>query len=123
MYFGHCRTKGLQFTKRQILFAKKDSDNVYDDGSNLPLTDESEVFQKLSDVGFHDFLYRNIHRVVKDGFDVAFSDNVKKGEEPTGARTRNVFEIVQFVTISKGTHRAKECKICHRTWTYRQMFH
>ena len=123
MYFGHCRTKGLQFTKRQIFFTEKDSDDVDDDVSNLPLTDESEMFQKLSDVGFHDVLYRNIHRVVKDGFDVAFSDNVKKGEEPTGARTRNVFEIVQFVTISKGTHRAKECKICHRTWTYRQMFH
>jgi hypothetical protein len=27
------------------------------------------------------------------------------------------------VTISKGAHRAKECKIGHRTWSNCQMFH
>jgi len=51
------------------------------------LTDESEMLQKLTDVGFHDFLYRNVQRVIQYGFDVAFGDDVKKGEEPTGTRT------------------------------------
>jgi len=123
VYFGHRWAKGLELTKRQIFFAEKDANDVNDDCSNLLLTDESEMFQKLSNVGFHDVLYRNVHRVIQDGFDVAFCNDVEKGEEPTGARPRNVFEIVKFVTISKGAHRAKECKIGHRTWTNRQMFH
>jgi len=81
------------------------------------------MFQKLANVGFHDFLYRNVNGVVQYCFDVAFGNDIEKGEEPTGARTRNVFEIVKFVTISKGAHGAKECKICHRTRTDGQMFH
>ena len=76
----------MQVTERQILFAEKDPDDVGDDVSNLLLTDESKVFQKLTDVGFHDILYRDVHRVIKDCFDVAFCNNVKKGEESTGAR-------------------------------------
>ena len=87
MYFGHSWTKGLELTKRQIFFAEKDADDVNDDVSNLLLTDESEMFQKLSNVGFHDVLYRNVHRVIKDGFDVAFCNDVEKGEEPTGTRS------------------------------------
>jgi|688.fasta_scaffold10737_21 hypothetical protein len=87
VYFGHRWTKGLELTKRQIFFAEKYADDVDDDVSNLLLTDESEMFQKLSNVGFHDILYRNVYRVIKDGFDVAFGDNVEKGEEPTGTRS------------------------------------
>ena len=87
MNLGHCRAKNLQFTKRQFLFTEKDANNVDNDGSNLLLTDESEMFQELTDVGFHDILYRNVHRVIQDGFDVPFGDDVKKGEETTGTRT------------------------------------
>ena len=94
MHLGHCRAKVLQFAKRQILFAEKDSDDIDDDGANLLLTDESEMFQELTDVGFHDILYRDVHRVVQYRFDVAFGDNVKKGEESTGTRPGNLFEIV-----------------------------
>ena len=86
MDFGHCRAKILQFTERQILFAEKDAYNVDDDVSNLSLTDESKVFHKLADVGFHDILYRDVQRIVDDGFDVAFGDDIEKGEEPTGTR-------------------------------------
>jgi hypothetical protein len=86
VHLGHRRAKVLEFTERQILFTEKDANNVGDDVSNLSLTDESKVFQKLSDVGFHDILYRDVHRIIKDGFDVAFCNNVKKGEESTGAR-------------------------------------
>jgi hypothetical protein len=86
MDLRHCRTKRLELTKRQILFAEKDTDNVDDDTSNLFLTDESEIAQELSNVGFHNVLYRDIQRVIEDGFDVAFGDNVKKSEEATGAR-------------------------------------
>lgn len=84
--FGHRRAKVLQFAKRQVLFAEKDTDNVGDDVSNLLLTDESKVFQKLTDVWFHDFLYRNVQRIVDDGFDVAFCNYVKECEKPTSAR-------------------------------------
>ena len=64
MNLGHGGAKGLQFTKRQFLFTEKDANNVDNDGSNLFLADESEMFQKLSNVGFHDILYRNVHRVI-----------------------------------------------------------
>jgi hypothetical protein len=77
----------MEFAKRQILFTEKDSYNVNDDVSNLLLTDESKVFQELTDVGFHDILYRDVHRVIQYGFDVAFGDDVKKGEESTGTRS------------------------------------
>jgi len=86
VYFGHRRTKGLELAKRQIFFAEKDANDVNDDCSNLLLTDESEMFQKLADIGFHDILYRNVQRVIKDGFDVPFGNDVEKGEEPTGTR-------------------------------------
>jgi len=61
VHLGHCRAKVLELTERQILLTEKDADNVNDDCSNLSLTDESKVFQKLSDVGFHDILYRDVH--------------------------------------------------------------
>ena len=86
MDLGHCRAKVLEFTERQIFFAEKDADNVDHDVSNLSLTDESKVFHKLTDVGFHDILYRDVQRVVNDGFDVAFGDDIEKGEEPAGTR-------------------------------------
>jgi len=73
--------------ERQIFFAEKDADNIDHDVSNLSLTDESKVFQKLTDVGFHDILYRDVQRVVDDGFDVAFGDDIEKGEEPAGTRS------------------------------------
>ena len=60
MHLWHCRAKGLQFTECQILLTEKDTNDVDDDCSNLFLTDESKVFQKLTDVGFHDILYRNV---------------------------------------------------------------
>ena len=44
VHLGHCRAKVLQFTKRQILFTEKDSNDIDDDGANLLLTDESEMF-------------------------------------------------------------------------------
>ena len=86
MDFGHHRTKLLQFPECQILFTEKYTNNVDDDGSNLFLTDESKVFQKLADVGFHDILYRDVQRVVNDSFDIAFGNNIEKGEEPASTR-------------------------------------
>ncbi len=86
VHFGHRRAKGLQFAKRKVLSTEKDTNDIDDDVSNLLLTDESKMLQKLTDVGLHDFLYRNVQRIVDDGFDVAFCNDVKECEKPTGAR-------------------------------------
>jgi hypothetical protein len=82
----HRRTKRLKFPKRQIFFAEKDTNDIDDDASNLLLTDESEMAQELSNVRFHNILYRDVQRIIENGFDVAFGNDVKKGEEATGAR-------------------------------------
>jgi len=94
MNLGHCWTEVLKFLKRQIFSAKKNSNDVDYDRLDFLLTNESKVFEELPYVGFHDILYRYIDRVIEDGFDVPFGNNVKKCEKSTCARSRNLFEIV-----------------------------